>query len=831
MTNKLCFAFLGFLGLLVSTIGAETNVEMEQGIFEKESILAGERRAQAENHYETGIMLYRQQQYEKAGKFFRKAVQLNPDDQDAKNYLIRVQSVLGVRGATVKAQSEWLEQNLVVRRQEQWAELNKRLELADNAYLQFTEDTSDLFFQKVTGERSTLLYDELGKLEEVEDLYENALELIKTMDVSEDQRRARGKIMNRIAEIRTRATALRAEVESVKRLESKRRMISERVEDEKYLKNKIRNILEAAEAELAREDYDKCMSLCDDILVVEPTNKAAKTLRRKALELRHRKVASRTTFERKKEMTRRLLKIKEAFVPYTSSVVYPDDWQKISTRQQKQLNEGGSPAWKRRLDAVLDRYVSYSCPGLPLTEVLAQLSELSGLNIVLSPKVLQERDETELELKEFNYGHMKLRHILQWVCREVDLTFTLKFDVVYVTNKTTATDETVIQIYDIQDLLQARQNFSAPSLEDGWSSSEGGIEIDAVDVEEVEPITADVLLEMIESSIAGNWGEDEAVILRALETGALLVKNTQDVQYQIADLIRTLRRTSSLQIEVEARLLTVEKGFFRDIGFDWTGLDTAEPLSSGPTPGFFDRSNDKYDISGAIVNGLAAQNGLSGIGFFLEHSILGSFQAKVLLKAVENDDDLTQLIAPKMVLVNNILGYIRLGRTQNLITSYEIGSSEDGGGGGIQPVITSIDEGQLLAVTATVSSDRKYITLRLNPDFQEVTVPRTAILSGTQRATSAAGTTEATYTLPIDLPTVVKQKVRTTAVIPDDGVLILGGVSTSREEAQDKGVPIISKVPVFGRLFRSDHRSDSSTDSMFLVHGKIIMFDELEANL
>jgi general secretion pathway protein D len=174
------------------------------------------------------------------------------------------------------------------------------------------------------------------------------------------------------------------------------------------------------------------------------------------------------------------------------------------------------------------------------------------------------------------------------------------------------------------------------------------------------------------------------------------------------------------------------------------------------------------------------------------------------------------------------LGYIRLGETQNYIAGYEIGEED---GAGIQPEVETLDEGQLLAVTATISSDRKYITVRIHPDFQTVTIPRTVTLSGTDTATTLAGATVVQYNLPIDLPVVTKQRIRTTAVIPDRGVLIMGGISESSEEDSTRGVPVLSKVPFLGRLFRSDSKSDSSNDTMFLLHGKIIIFDELEAGL
>jgi general secretion pathway protein D len=814
-------------GLMASEAWANDE-GMVQGIFQKESIRSEERLAQSKNLYETGLSLYRQQQYERARDYFRKALSLNPDDQDARNYLIRVQSVLGVKRATVGNQSEWLEKNLVVKRQEQWVELRKRLGKADMAFKTFSSNDHNVGFRLPEDDEVSFIYQRLRDAEEVKEFYEAALKVAKIMDPGEDQRKAQAKIFSKIEAMDEWILAIRAQVESQKRVESKSRLIEERENNEIYLRNKIKNLIESAKSYLKREEFEQCIKLCEDVLTVDRKNKKAELLIKKAIEMRHKKVVNDTKFDRKKELTRRLLKIKESFVPYSSSIVYPDDWDQVNSRQAKELADNGTPAWERRLDAALDRYVSYSCPpGLPLTEVLSQLSGLSGLNIVLSPRVLQERDEEELELNEFTFENMKLRYILQWVVRKVDLAFVLKFDVIYITENSVTSDQLQVQIYDVQDLLQTKKTFTAPKLEDGFNADEeAGLDIEGVDILDDEPLSGDVLQEMIQQSIPGNWEDGEGVMIRTLETGALMIKNTNEVHLQVAELIGTLRKTSALQIEVEARSLNISKGFLREIGVDWSGLDAAR-LNAGVTPGFYDRSSESYTLQAAIVNGLTSST--PNVGMFIEHSILGAFQAKVMIQALEQHDDVTQLIAPKLVLVNNNLGYIRLGRTQNIISDYESGEADGGDDNNndnsnfrlLRPVITAIDEGQLLSVTATVSSDRKYITLRLNPDFQEVTIPPDRVQNIQGSSVSA----------PVELPVVTKQKLRTTAVIPDDGVLIMGGVSTSSEENGTRGVPIISRIPLFGRLFRSDSRTDSSSDSMFMIHGKIIVFDELEAGL
>jgi len=801
--------------------GEDLSVEK---VLERESLIVGERRAQAEQSFQTGLALYRQQQYPSSIQHFKKCLELDPHHPEAKGYIIRVQSVMGLDVDSALGQSTLVEDRLKVKRQEQSMDLQNKLDQADLAY------------EKMKSKPAADAGLQLKEMEDVLGLYEGSLILSQGMHSKVDRESMSKSIGVRISELKQDITSLRSSIQAQMREDAQERMQRERLENEKYLSNRINNILDAAELSLSKEQFEDSVRLTEDVLTVDPENSRARSIKEKALRTRHGIVGGEIEFERKKELTRSLLKIKDAFIPYSSSVVYPDNWDKVQERQEdKQAGSKDAPAWEQRLERSLDRYLNYSCPGgTPLSEVLSQLSDRSGLNIVLDPKVLQEMDPAALEIRnEINYEQLPLRHILNWVVREVGLIYTLKYDVIFVTNKKTQADRLKIHIYDIQDLLSSKQSFTPPALEDGFVAGQddgGGLQIDLGNDEAAgEAISSDVLVTMIQESIKGDWDDPDAVgiLLRAIETGGLLVKNTPSVHEEVVELLQTLRKTSSLQVEIEARNLTVSKDFLREVGVDWTGLDTTPTLDSGVSTGFFDNSQEKYSYKGAIVNGLTS-NLSSSLGFFMEHSILGSLQAKVLLRAIEQDTDTTTLIAPRLVLVNNILGYIRLGQTQNYIAGYEIGDADTAG---IQPEIETLDEGQLLAVTATISSDRKYITVRVHPDFQEVTIPRTIVLTGTDTTATIAGETVVQYNLPIDLPEVVKQKLRTTAVIPDQGVLIMGGISESKEDEQSRGVPLLSKIPVLGRLFRSDAKSDNSKDQMFLLHGRIIIFDELEAGL
>lgn len=818
--------FITFIGLCVAPFVLYGDKKLYEQIFNTEKVKTSERHIQADQYFDAGLLLFKQRDYQKAAEKFSQALRLNPNHHRAQAHLVRVQSVLGSDFSSAQSQAGWLQQNQKVKIQESRVEFEYLFKEAVRSY----ESINNQDF-----ENESLRLSELYRCEK---LFKQCLKGVSALNSKQDKDLYGEKISFYLSKISRDVLEAKSKNEAIKRKAAQVKLTKEANEQSLSLKKKIEKMVRAAQLHLKNKQYEQAIHMSEELLIVDPSNAKIKKLMQKAENLRHQKQKMKTADAQNKALKRRWTEIKDAFIPYVSNVVYPEDWKEINLREQVELKEQEMPEWKKRMERSLNQPLTFKRPDTPLAEVLVQLSDLSGMNIVLSSKVLSEKEEDELEVPNINFENMTLRNILGWILKKLGLSYSLQFNVIYVTLPEGIKDKIYVELYDVQDLLSKKQNFEAPTLREGdYGVSDDGEEIDFGEVEddveedEQEGLNGDALVELVQK-IPGDWDNSEAgIILRFIQPGRILVKNTAFVHRQIVDLLKTLRDTSSLQIEVQARLLTVNKNFFRDIGVDWKGLDSTTPLVAAAAgdgePGFIDNRDEDFDLRGAIINNLAGSDSLNG--FFLEHSILSNFQAKVLLRALESNTTTTELISPRIVLVNNVRSYIRLGLTENYISGYTSGGDE--GGSGLQPEVSSLDAGQLLSVMATVSSDKKYITMQIQPDFQSVDYRPPATIQGTAVNAGLLGAATQSFTLPVDLPRITKQRIRTTAVIPDSGILILGGVAESHEGERSKGVPILSKIPVFGRLFRSNHKEDSTQDSMFLVHGKIIMFNEIESGL
>lgn len=72
------------------------------------------------------------------------------------------------------------------------------------------------------------------------------------------------------------------------------------------------------------------------------------------------------------------------------------------------------------------------------------------------------------------------------------------------------------------------------------------------------------------------------------------------------------------------------------------------------------------------------------------------------------------------------------------------------------------------------------------------------------------------------LPAIERSEVETNTIVFDGSSLLLGGLVRESFQNGHSKVPILGDIPGLGRLFRSDAKSDSKTERMFLITPRII---------
>ena len=338
---------------------------------------------------------------------------------------------------------------------------------------------------------------------------------------------------------------------------------------------------------------------------------------------------------------------------------------------------------------------------------------------------------------------------------------------------------------------------------------------------------------------------------------SLVISTTSDVHDQIADLLESLRRLQNLQITIEVRFITLSDTFAEQIGVDFQvqfddkvqrlpndsggpsvviGWDGASGL---PTPDLdITLNNQSFGLSPPF--GAETVTNASTIGF----AILSDIEAFFFLQAAQADNRNNVMQAPKVTLFDGQLATISDQTQVPFVTSITpvVGDFAVAQ----QPVIVVLNEGTQLNVQGIVSNDKRFVRLTLVPFFSQIGKVDTFTYEG-RRTTQSSSRQEADTNndgtinesdeqetedviegSTVQLPQFAFTTVSTTVSVPDGGTILLGGIKRLREGRNERGIPVLGKIPYLSRLFRNVSTGREAQSLMLMVTPRIIIQEEEE---
>jgi type II secretory pathway component GspD/PulD (secretin) len=232
-------------------------------------------------------------------------------------------------------------------------------------------------------------------------------------------------------------------------------------------------------------------------------------------------------------------------------------------------------------------------------------------------------------------------------------------------------------------------------------------------------------------------------------------------------------------------------------------------------------------VPGSIAAAGTAVQSLNLAGTYLDN-----FQVNLLLRATQASVHSSIVHAPRVTLFNGQRAWVLIARQRAYIS--DLTPVVGNGVVSFDPTIDVVNSGVLLDVQATVSADRKYVTLTLRPQLAELlnlfqfTFQVGATVTATTGGTGVIGAIAPPPTAIIQQPEIQLTEVRTTVSVPDGGTLLLGGQTLAGEVEKEAGVPVLSKIPILKRLFTNRSTAKDETVLLILVKPTIIIQKEAE---
>lgn len=407
--------------------------------------------------------------------------------------------------------------------------------------------------------------------------------------------------------------------------------------------------------------------------------------------------------------------------------------------------------------------ISVNLKNVDLKDFFRLIHEISGLNIVVDPNV---SGSVTMVLIDVPWDQA-----LDIVLRNNRLGATLEGNVLRIATLTTLKNEQQEQ----RELAQARE-------------------------EAVDPVTVTRTLSYASGQDLENtlrrFLSSRGEIIRDDRTNSLIIRDIPQVIPELDNLIEQLDK-KSLQVEIEARIVSASRSFAREIGsqfataFSTTGGRSVfggalgeSPLETGsglPPPPLVSGGGGSLPL---VSDFPAAATS----GFLFGHRS-PNFALDVILTAAETRNIAKVLSKPRLVTQNNVPAEVQQGQRIP-----------------VQTVVNNTISTQFIDVTLRLS-----VTPQITADgtvFMDIIIENNRIDAGIARING--------------IPALATQSTTTQVLVADGGTVVIGGVMTSDNSTNVAQVPLLGSVPIIGHLFKRTTVTTSTSELLFFISPRIL---------
>ncbi len=268
---------------------------------------------------------------------------------------------------------------------------------------------------------------------------------------------------------------------------------------------------------------------------------------------------------------------------------------------------------------------------------------------------------------------------------------------------------------------------------------------------------------------AGSTGVSQGVLeSESIKSKTVILRGTESVVKSAIEAIKALDQPGG-QVKISVSIHDVNDAALRELGVSWNigGTTFQESSSGGINFGGFSRT---------------------------------PFNFGATIRALETQDKAQLLASPEVTVLDNERAFVLIGNKLNL-------PKFDGYDANKIPIYSTSEYrvGIYLQVAASIAADGT-ITLAIYP--QVSTVVKTTEING------------ASY------PDIATREAQTTLRIKSGETIVIGGLLRTEELDQLEQVPILSKIPLFGELFKRRKKTRSSSQVVISLTPTLVLPDK-----
>jgi type IV pilus assembly protein PilQ len=461
---------------------------------------------------------------------------------------------------------------------------------------------------------------------------------------------------------------------------------------------------------------------------------------------------------------------------------------------------------KGRMSKILDKQVSIHLDNVPLSTLLINLSESTGVNIIADKSLPALTNVLMASVGgQTNLNALKLGEFFRYVERNYSLQFQVGDELVWVVDAKSTNN-----IMQKTRFYRLRKGFVLPAQfgpeEVSKTTTTAGAVVTTTENQKFKRFVNDetpkepALEKVIRELFTGKFFID-------FERNLVVATGTEEQLDVMERIIQEFDRPIQ-QVLIEARFVTISKPAFLSLGALWeTGRDPSTKILPADYTGLVSGLNFPQTIAGSPAMGLGISQSFT--------NVLGAAELSATITALQQSGEAQTLSEPRLTVLNNRPATISDGKVQYYYEEYQVKQT-------VQQYYTAssfvpsgkptkITAGAELNVLASISGDGKSIVLALNPRVNtDVQLVKYATLTDFQ-----GGTNNPFSSFDINLPQYRTQELSTRVTVNSGDTVVMGGVLERQRSTIVESVPVLGDIPIIGALFR--RRTEVDTPRYLLI--------------
>lgn len=297
-------------------------------------------------------------------------------------------------------------------------------------------------------------------------------------------------------------------------------------------------------------------------------------------------------------------------------------------------------------------------------------------------------------------------------------------------------------------------------------------------------------------------------------TGTLYVKARPSKMRAVEKMLAMMHKVLDKQVYIEAQLIDVQLSDNFEFGVDWVTLRSrlaagfgSSPMQLGGSSGLLPNSASGYPSrSISIPSALIGSTAGPALGMSYQGSNYG-----VVINALRSFGNLKVLSNPNVQVRNGTPALLSVGTSSRYVS--QSSSTQTAPGGGATTTSSSVQtdtvfSGVMVGVLPMVRDDGR-IEILLNPMQSDVDP------ASLQLVETGGGNL-------VSLPKVSYKGLTTTLNVGNGDVVVVGGLIDQRTSGNDRGAPVISDIPVLGKLFGNENKVHGSRELVIVLRARVI---------